>query len=64
MDVFVEGGRTVAQVRVNDTVHKVSSGQVFASRFKVVSLSQADRCGRFVFGDDPFRLCKGEQTLK
>lgn len=63
-DIFVEGGRTVAQVRVNDTVYKVSPGQVFASRFKVMSLSQAERCGRFLFGDDSFRLCKGEQTLK
>ena len=64
MDVFAEGGRTVAQVRVNDTVHKVGPGQAFATRYKVVSLSQADGCGRFLFGDEAFRLCKGEQTLK
>jgi len=63
-DVFVEGGKVKANVRVNDTVHKVAAGEVFATNFKVVSLSQADRCGRFVFGDDPFRLCKGEQLLK
>lgn len=64
LDVFVEGGRLVASVRVNDTVHKVGEGQVFASSFKVVSLSQADSCGRFLFGDDAFRLCKGEEALK
>ena len=64
MDVFAERGRTVAQVRVNDTVHKVGAGDAFATRFKVVSLSQAERCGRFLFGDDAFRLCRGEAALK
>ena len=63
-DVFVEGGRVKANVRVNDTVHKVAAGEVFATSFKVVSLSQGDRCGRFLFADDPFRLCKGEELLK
>jgi hypothetical protein len=63
-DVFVEGGRTMANVRVNDTVHKVSAGQAFATNFKVMSLSAPDRCGRFLFGDDSFRLCKGEEVLK
>ena len=64
LDVFAEGGRTMANVRVNDTVHKVAAGQTFAGNFKVVSLSLGDRCGRFLFGDDSFRLCKGEETLK
>ena len=61
-DVFTEGGRTRANVRVNDTVHKVSEGQVFAGNLKVVSLSQSDRCGRFLFGDDSFRLCKARRS--
>ena len=64
MDVFARDGRPVAQVRVNDTVHTVAAGQTFAGNFKVVSLSLADRCGRFLFGDDQFRLCRGEETLK
>ncbi|MDQ3570969.1 MAG: hypothetical protein M3396_10215, partial [Actinomycetota bacterium] len=63
-DVFMEGGRVKANVRVNDTVHKVAAGEVFATNFKAVSLSQADRCGRFLFGDDSFRLCRGEEILK
>lgn len=63
-DVFVEGGKVKANVRVNDTVYKVAAGEVFATNFKAVSLSQSDRCGRFLLGDDPFRLCKGEQLLK
>lgn len=64
LDVFAEDGRTVANVRVGDTVHKVGEGDVFATNFKVVSLSQGDRCGRFLFGDDEFRLCRGEETVK
>lgn len=64
LDVFAEDGKVVANVKVNDTVYKVSEGQVFATNFKVVSLSQGEDCGRFVFGDDAFRLCKGEESLK
>lgn len=64
LDVFVESGRVVANVKVNDTVYKVAAGDTFATSYKVLSLSQADDCGRFTFGDDTFRLCRGEQTLK
>jgi hypothetical protein len=63
-DVFVDRGRTMANVRVNDTVHRVSAGQTFATNFKAVSISASDRCGRFLFGDDSFRLCEGEEVLK
>lgn len=63
-DVFAEGNRTVANVKVNDTVSKVGAGDTFASNFKVVSLDPAERCGRFLYGDDQFRLCKGEEVLK
>lgn len=64
LDVFAEGDRLVANVRVNDTVSKVAAGDKFGSNFKVVSLDPAERCGRFLFGDDQFRLCKGEEALK
>ena len=64
LDVFTEGGRTVANVRVNDTVAKVGAGDPFATNFKVVSLDAGERCGRFLFGDDQFRLCRGEEVLK
>lgn len=64
LDVFSEAGKVVANVRVNDQVFKVSAGQTFGTNFQAVSLSQADDCGRFLFGDDQFRLCKGEETLK
>jgi hypothetical protein len=64
VDVFSEGGRVVATVRVNDTVHKVAQGETFAGSYRVLSLSVADDCGRFMFGDDTFRLCRGEEALK
>jgi hypothetical protein len=64
LDVFTEGGEVKANVRVNTTVHKVGVGQEFADRYKVLSLDAASECGRFLFGDDSFRLCRGEQALK
>lgn len=64
LDVFAENGRVVANVRVNDTVSKVAAGDTFASNFKAVSLDPAQRCGRFLYGDDQFRICRGEELLK
>lgn len=64
LDVFTEGGKVMANVKVNDTVSKVAVGQTFATNFKATSLSQSTGCGQFLFGDEPFRLCKGEETLK
>jgi hypothetical protein len=64
VDVFTEGGVVKANVRVNTTVHKVGVGETFAGRYKVLSLSAADECGRFLFGDDAFRLCRGQQVTK
>ncbi|MDQ3384881.1 MAG: hypothetical protein M3503_02540, partial [Actinomycetota bacterium] len=65
LEVFVdEAGVTVATVRVNDTVHEVAEGTAFATSYKVVTLSVADGCGQFLYGDDRFRLCEGEELLK
>lgn len=64
LDVFAEGGVVKANVRVNDRVHKVAAGETFATNFRVLSLSQSTECGRFLFGDDEFRLCRGEELLK
>jgi hypothetical protein len=63
LNVYQAGGRTVADVRVNDTVYpRLAPGATFASTFKVVSLQGS--CGTFLFGDESFRLCKGEEVLK
>ncbi|MBV8984878.1 MAG: hypothetical protein JOZ68_18235 [Acidimicrobiia bacterium] len=63
LNVYAKGGETVADVRVNDTVYTaVAPGQTFASNFQLVSLQ--GQCGTFLFGDERFQLCKGEEVLK
>jgi hypothetical protein len=63
LNVYQSGGRTVADVRVNDTVYtRLAPGATFASNFQVVSLQ--GQCGTFLFGDERFQLCKGEEVLK
>ncbi len=65
LEVFVNGDNaTVASVRVNDTVHEVAEGATFATRYQAVTLSVADGCGQFLYGDNSFRLCEGEELLK
>jgi hypothetical protein len=63
LNVYQSGGRTVADVRVNDTVFtKLAPGDVFDTNFKVVSLQGS--CGTFLFGDERFDLCEGQEILK
>lgn len=63
LEIFTEGGERLATVRVNDTVYeRLRPGDTFAVSYKVVALE--DRCGTFLFGDDRFRLCVGEEVLK
>jgi hypothetical protein len=63
LDVYADDGRRVANVRVNDTVYEaVAPGEEFATSFRLVSLD--DTCGTFLYGDDRFRLCQGEEVLK
>jgi hypothetical protein len=64
IDVFRDTDGTVkARVQVGSTVYTVAEGDTFANgTYRVVSLD--DPCGQFLFGDSPFKLCVGEQTLK
>jgi hypothetical protein len=63
LNVYTKSGKTVADVRVNDTVYTgIAPGQTFASNFQLVSLQ--GQCGTFLFGDERFQLCKGEEVLK
>jgi hypothetical protein len=65
LEVFTEpSGRIVASVRVNDSTHQVAEGDVFATSYRVLDLDIRARCGQFLFGDDRFGLCEGEETLK
>jgi hypothetical protein len=59
-----QSGTAVASVRVNDTTYQVSRGDRFASSYQVISLDVPSRCGDFLFGDDRFRLCEGDEVRK
>jgi hypothetical protein len=64
LDVFRDSqGAVKARVQVGSTVYTVGEGDTFADgQYRVVSLDSP--CGQFLFGDAPFRLCEGEQTIK
>ena len=64
IDVFRDNAGTVkAHIQVASTVYTVGEGATFADgKYRVVSLDAP--CGQFLYGDSPFRLCQGEQTLK
>ena len=62
-----EGLGEVAGAHVADACADFGDGEVcpgeqFAGSYKVVSLEGT--CGSFLFGDERFRLCKGEEVLK
>jgi hypothetical protein len=62
LDVFDQGGVTMARIQVGSTQYTVAAGQTFAVSYKVVSLSGT--CGQFLYGDSPFSLCENEQITK
>ena len=62
VDSFNRNGREVVQVQVDGTVYTVSEGETFAQNFQVVSID--GECASFLFGDDQFTLCEGEEILK
>jgi len=62
IDIRKTGGKLVATVDVNGKDYTASEGQTFASNFRVLSLSSS--CGTFVFGDERFSLCIGQQVNK
>jgi hypothetical protein len=62
LDIFSQGGKLHATVDVNGTQYTVMEGQTFARNFRVISLSKS--CGTFVFGDERFTLCIGQEVHK
>lgn len=62
LDIFEQSGVTLVQVKVGTTVYTVSTGQTFATTFKLLSVS--GRCATFLNGDDKFTLCVGEEIVK
>jgi hypothetical protein len=55
-------GTLQATVIVAETAYEVYEGDVFATSFQAVTLTA--ECGTFLFGDDAFDLCVGDEILK
>ena len=62
IDIFEEDDELQATVQVGGTDYTVGEGDVFATNFRVADLN--DRCGTFLFGDERFTLCIGQEVLK
>jgi hypothetical protein len=62
VDVFTDQNASGAVVRVDDALYEVSSGETFASNFRVLSIEAP--CVTLQYGDDRFSLCEGESILK
>jgi hypothetical protein len=58
----VEDGQPAASVRVDGAVFDARVGQDFAGSYRILSLDAASQCGEFLFGDQHFSLCQGEET--
>lgn len=63
VDVFTgDDGDARVLVTVNGTGYEVGQGQDFAERLRLLDVK--DRCATFLFGDNRFVLCEGEQIRK
>jgi hypothetical protein len=62
LDIRKQGAKLVATVEVDGKDYTASAGQTFATNFRVISLSSS--CGTFVFGDERFSLCIGQEVRK
>jgi len=62
-DVYVDpAGRATAKLKLDGADLAVKDGQQFAGSYRVLNLDVTARCGNFLFGDQPFSLCAGEET--
>ena len=62
LDIFTADGERMATVEVDGQEFTVVEGDVFADNFRVIELTK--RCGTFVFGDERFTLCIGQEVRK
>lgn len=61
-DIFTEDGTRFATVSVDGDQFTVAEGDTFADNFRVLDLTS--NCGTFVFGDERFTLCLGQEVRK
>ena len=62
VQVSGSGDDLTATVQVNGTEYTVQEGDTFAGSYRVKSLTAS--CGTFLFGDEQFTLCEGQEVLK
>lgn len=62
LDIRKQDGVLKATVDVDGKQYTVAEGDTFAGNFRVISLSSS--CGTFVFGDERFSLCVGQEVRK
>lgn len=62
IDVFSRGGKTYAQTKVGSTVFTPAVGSNFATSYQLLTAS--GECATYLFGDEQFQLCEGQEVLK
>ena len=62
VDVFSRDGKTFAQTKVGDTVFTPVVGSTFATSYQLLTAS--GECATYLFGDEQFQLCEGQEVLK
>lgn len=62
LDIFTAGGERRATVQVDGEEFTVAEGDTFADNFRLLDLTSD--CGSFVFGDERFTLCIGQEVQK
>ena len=62
VDISGSGRGRTATVQVDSTEYRVREGETFAGSYRVKDLTA--ECGTFVFGDESFTLCVGQEVLK
>ena len=60
--IYTKSGRTYATTKVNSTIYNVAVGKVFATSFKLVSVS--GKTATYLDGDVQFTLREGQEVLK
>jgi hypothetical protein len=62
LDVFTQDGERMAVIEVDDEEFTVVEGDTVNGNLQVLDLTK--RCGTFLFGDERFTLCLGQEVRK
>jgi hypothetical protein len=62
VDIVTANGEQVAVIQVDTTIYEVQRGQTFAGNYQLSAIDGS--CIILLYGDDGFRLCRGDVVLK